>query len=235
MAGAFFGGLFQTIGGGIATAATLGLNQDVLDWTAEGANRVADNAEKAWGKDGEITKFVEGVPVVGYVASAGHGIAAAVTGDEEDLQRARRACAASTKSGLVATGATVGILGGPAGIAAGAGLGSMAGQCAEKGINHANDKEFQTSAGTFHDFHAGHFIGEAAFDVALAGIGANMPNVAGNAAARKVVGPSLKEVGGGGIQRNIVKNVVKKSIPNPATKVAGHAMKKAYNPRAPRD
>ena len=64
--------------------------------------------------------------VVGYVASAGHGIAAAITGDEKDLQRARRACATSTKSTLVTVGAIAGgMVGGPVGAAAGAGLGSV--------------------------------------------------------------------------------------------------------------
>ena len=43
--------------------------------------------------------------VLGYVASAGHGIAAAATGNEEDLQRARRACASSIKSTLTTAGA----------------------------------------------------------------------------------------------------------------------------------
>ena len=55
--------------------------------------------------------------VIGYVASAGHGIAAAVSGKDEDLQRARRACAASTKSTLVTAGAIGGgLVGGPAGM-----------------------------------------------------------------------------------------------------------------------
>ena len=62
MAGQFFLGLGQTIAGGIATAATLGLNDDVNQWTADGARKVGQNAEKAWGADGEVTKFVEGLP-----------------------------------------------------------------------------------------------------------------------------------------------------------------------------
>ena len=55
--------------------------------------------------------------VIGYVASAGHGIAAACTGDEKDIQRARRACAAGTKA-VISTGATVGggLIGGPLGM-----------------------------------------------------------------------------------------------------------------------
>ena len=56
------------------------------------------------------------IAVVGYVAAAGHGISAAITGDEDDLFRARRATASSTKSTLVTGGAIGGALvGGPAG------------------------------------------------------------------------------------------------------------------------
>ena len=53
--------------------------------------------------------------VVGYVASAGHGISAAITGDKDDLQRARRAAASSTKSTLVTAGVVGGAALGPAG------------------------------------------------------------------------------------------------------------------------
>lgn len=47
--------------------------------------------------------------------SAGHGISAAITGDKDDLQRARRAAASSTKSTLVTAGAVGGAALGPAG------------------------------------------------------------------------------------------------------------------------
>ena len=61
--------------------------------------------------------FLHNPIVVGYVASAGHGIAAAISGDEDDIQRARRACASSTKSTLVTAGAIGGgLVGGPAGM-----------------------------------------------------------------------------------------------------------------------
>ena len=62
MAGEFFKGLGQTVAGGLATAATLGMNDDVINMTREGAGKMADNAEKAWGADGEVTKFVENAP-----------------------------------------------------------------------------------------------------------------------------------------------------------------------------
>ena len=48
--------------GEIAVVATLGLNKDVINWTVEGAQKTSDSAEKAWGKDGEVTKFVESLP-----------------------------------------------------------------------------------------------------------------------------------------------------------------------------
>ena len=63
------------------------------------------------------SQLINSFLVIGYVASAGHGIAAAVSGNDEDLQRARRACAASTKSTLVTAGAIGGgLVGGPAGM-----------------------------------------------------------------------------------------------------------------------
>ena len=62
MATGFLAGLGQTIAGGIACGATLGLNEDVKRWTKEAVNRMEDNAEKAWEKDGEVTKFAESLP-----------------------------------------------------------------------------------------------------------------------------------------------------------------------------
>ncbi|XP_077866224.1 uncharacterized protein LOC144353814 [Saccoglossus kowalevskii] len=232
MAGKFFEGIGQSFVGGVACIATLGLCDDVNRWTEAGAEKIHANAVKAWGADGEITKFAESIPGVGYIASAGHGIAAAVTGDEKDLQRARRACAASTKSSLVTAGAIGGtLLGGPAGAVAGAALGSTAGQCSEKGINHANDKEFQTSGGTYHDFHAGNFIAEIAIDGALGGICAGTTATAGKTAARKAVGESMKEVGGGGVKRYATKRAVEQVIAKPVTGVSGAAIKAVHDPR----
>eukprot|EP00112_Aurelia_sp_Birch-Aquarium-sp1_P001911 Seg1209.1 transcript_id=Seg1209.1/GoldUCD/mRNA.D3Y31 product="hypothetical protein" protein_id=Seg1209.1/GoldUCD/D3Y31 len=229
MAAQWWGGIGQAIVGGLGTAATLGLNEDVKKWTCEGASKVAQNTEKAWGADGEVTKFMEAVPGVGYVASAGHGIAAAVTGDEEHLQRARRACAASTKSSLVTAGAVGGgIVGGPAGAVAGASLGSISGQCSEKGINHANDKKFQTGGGTFHNFDAGSFATEVAIDGALAGIGSAAGKV-GKDVARTAVGPSLKEVGGGGVKRYIAKRGCEKAVSAPVAALAGNELGKLKN------
>lgn len=141
MAGAWFAGLGQTVAGGIATAATLGQVKAVKNWTADGAKKLVDSSEECWGKDGQVTKFCESVPVLGYVASAGHAIAG-------DKQRARRATVSSTKKTLVTVGGTVGLLGGPAGAVAGAGLGNVAGQCAERAIN----EEFWTDADFFDDF-----------------------------------------------------------------------------------
>ena len=75
-----------------------------------------------FGKDGAGTKYFEGLPVVGYVASAGHAIA----GDNE---RAKRAAAAGTTGTATMAGAVGGgFLGGPAGAVAGAQLGNMMGQ-----------------------------------------------------------------------------------------------------------
>ena len=62
MAGQFFLGVGQTVVGVIGTAATLGLNDSVKDFTWEGAGRIEDNAAKAWGADGEVTKFAESLP-----------------------------------------------------------------------------------------------------------------------------------------------------------------------------
>ena len=62
MALEFFEGAGQTLLGEIAVVGTLGLSEDVIEWTVEGAQKVVDNAEKAWGKDGEITEFAESLP-----------------------------------------------------------------------------------------------------------------------------------------------------------------------------
>ena len=99
-----------------------------------------------------------------------------------------------------------GMVGGPVGAAAGAGLGSAAGQCSEKGINHANDKEFQTNGGTYHDFDVGNFIGEIAIDSTLGGLGAGTTATVGKSAARKAVGDSLKnQAVTGGVKRYAAK------------------------------
>ncbi|RUS35521.1 hypothetical protein BC938DRAFT_481114 [Jimgerdemannia flammicorona] len=60
-------------------------------------------------RDSEETKFVEGIPFIGYVASVVHARAG-------NRDHARRAAAKSTNSLLKATGAIVGgVVGGPAG------------------------------------------------------------------------------------------------------------------------
>ena len=62
MAGEFFGGLGQAFVGGLGCIATLGLNDDVKRWTEEGGSKIERSAEKAWGKDGEVTQFFESMP-----------------------------------------------------------------------------------------------------------------------------------------------------------------------------
>ena len=218
----WFSGLGQAIAGGIATAVTFGQVEEVNKWTAQGAKRVADSTEKTWGKDGEVTKFVESTPGLGYVASAGHAIA----GDE---QRARRAAATSTKSTLVTAGAVAGSIGGPAGAAAGAALGSAAGQCAEKGINHSIDKRYQTDAGTYNNFDGGEFVKGIAIDGALGGIGSGASNTAGKQASRAVVGESLKE-GGKVVVKNAGRKVVKRAVEGAVSTGAQTAAKTAAKP-----
>merc|ERR1712176_393928 len=67
MAGNFFAGLGQTIAGGIATAATLGLNDDVKKWTEQGASKVSKNAEKTLAISG-ITAGVGDSALVKYAS-----------------------------------------------------------------------------------------------------------------------------------------------------------------------
>ena len=114
---------------------------------------------------------------------------------------------------------------------AGAAAGSAAGQCSEKGINHANDKEFQTSGGTYRDFDAGKFALEMAFDGALGGIGAGTTEAVGKSAARKAVGGSLKEAGGGGVKRYATKRVVEAAVAKPVTKLASTGLHAVHDPR----
>ena len=51
-------------------------------------------------RDGKLLTLTESLPVLGFAVSAGHGVAAALTGDTEDKERARRAAAACTSSTL---------------------------------------------------------------------------------------------------------------------------------------
>ena len=62
MAGSQFEGLGQTIAGGLGTAFTLGLNEDVVKWTVDGAKKVSDNTKDTWGADGDVTQFLEAIP-----------------------------------------------------------------------------------------------------------------------------------------------------------------------------
>ena len=62
MAAEFFEGVGQVFAGTVGVAVTLGLNEDVKRWTEKGGRKIQVNAEKAWGKDGEVTKFAESLP-----------------------------------------------------------------------------------------------------------------------------------------------------------------------------
>ena len=62
MAAGFFEGLGQVFAGTFGVAVTLGLNKDVKRWTEKGGRKIQVNAEKAWGKHGEVTKFAESLP-----------------------------------------------------------------------------------------------------------------------------------------------------------------------------
>lgn len=132
------------------------------------------------------------------------------------------------------TGGAIGgaLIGGPPGAAAGAGLGSIAGQCSEKGINHANDEEFQTNGGTFNDFDAGNFIGETVIDATLGGITAGTTATVGKTAARNAVGESLKsQAVNGGIKRYATKRAVEQVVAKPVTKATEMGIKAVYDPR----
>ena len=110
-------------------------------------------------------------------------------------------------------------------------MGSAAGQCSEKGINHSIEKEFQTNGGTFHDFSGGKFAAEMAFDGVLGGVSAGTTATAGKTVARKAVGDSLKEAGGGGIKRYAQKRVVEATIAKPVTAASSKGLNTIYNPR----
>eukprot|EP00092_Neocalanus_flemingeri_P065149 GFUD01079152.1.p1 GENE.GFUD01079152.1~~GFUD01079152.1.p1 ORF type:complete len:237 (-),score=76.63 GFUD01079152.1:32-742(-) len=179
-------------------------------------------------EDSRFVRIIERVPVVGFVASAGHGIAALVTGDPKDEQRARRAAAACTNSTLSTACTTVGgivggAVGGPpgfvAGAAAGAAIGSMGGQSAEYGINHAIQKEFQTEKGDFTDFKKRDFVGNVCIDTAVTAASAGIWNASGakevvkegsKEAARKAVG----RMGARGASKIVVEKGVEKAVMN---------------------
>ena len=153
-----------------------------------------------FGKDGSVTKFCEGLPVIGYVASAGHAIA----GDNE---RAKRAAAAGTNGFVTMAGAVGGgLVGGPAGAIAGASVGNMVGQVGEHGINETTT--CKTDKGDFSDFSAGGFIAEAG----LSAIGTGAGGTVGKSAAGKVVGESVKKAGGGGMKRYVTKRAVESAV-----------------------
>lgn len=146
----WFAGIGQTVAGGIATAATLGQVEAVNNWTSEGAKKVARNTDKTWGKDGELTHFAESLPVVRYIASAGHAIA----GNEQQARRAAKKTAKATTAALVAgSGITGSVVGGPKGEALAA-VGRTVGQYSEIGVNKALGEGERTVDGTSQKFDA---------------------------------------------------------------------------------
>ena len=102
---------------------------------------------------------------------------------------------------------------------AGASLGSAAGQCSEKGINHSIDKEFQTDGGTFDDFNGGKFAAEVAFDGTMGALLGGTQAKVTNAATKRVCGEGMKKAGGGGVTRWAQKKVVKKVVAQPFKEV----------------
>ncbi|KUJ09682.1 uncharacterized protein LY89DRAFT_690125 [Mollisia scopiformis] len=86
-------------------------------------------------KDSKETKFVENIPIIGYLASAIH----AGAGNEEHTKRAAAKC---TNSNLAVIGGIAGgVLGGPVGAMAGAAAGSSVGIASEHGISqHIKDE-----------------------------------------------------------------------------------------------
>ena len=104
--------------------------------------------------------------------------------------------------------------------AGGAALRSSLGQFSEKGINHANDEEFQAEGGTFHEFKPENYIGEIILAGVLGGLAVGTAQTAGKIATQKTFGPSLKEIGGGGLRRYVGKRAIKNVISKPVTVVA---------------
>lgn len=86
-----------------------------------------------FGRDGAVTKFLEKLPVIGYLVSLYHWI----TGDTE---HAKRAAAKSTKSTIVTAGTLVGsLLGGPLGSFVGTGLATLLGIVVENFLKNLLD------------------------------------------------------------------------------------------------
>lgn len=173
----WFAGIGQTVAGGVATAATLGQVKAVNNWTAEGAKKVAKNTDKTWGKDGELTKCAETLPVIGYIASAGHAIA----GNRQQARQAASKASKTTMSALV-TGSAIGgsMVGGPKGAALAA-VGRTVGQYSEKGINQALDEDGRTVR-TSQKFNGVDFVKNMTVDATLQGM------LAAEAASRKPAG-----------------------------------------------
>lgn len=94
--------------------------------------------------------------------------------------------------------------------------GSGCGNLLEKTINEiCIDDEYQTSSGNLTNTDLDHFIGEIIVDTAFAGLDAGVISGLGKTASRKVVGESLKQVGGGGIKRYAKKWAVETVVSAP--------------------
>ena len=70
-----------------------------------------------------------------------------------------------------------------------------------------------------------------AFDGVLGGVSAGTTATAGKAAARKAVGESLKEAGGGGAKRYLQKRAMEAAIAKPVTAASSKGLNAVYNPR----
>ncbi|KDR79182.1 hypothetical protein GALMADRAFT_277685 [Galerina marginata CBS 339.88] len=103
-------------------------------------------------RDGALTKFVEDIPVVGYIAALAHYCAG-------NTEWAKRAAAVATRATIVTIGVTIGsLIGGPMGAAIGAGVATSIGIAAEAGIRKKiGDEGLQ---GEFEDATVGRYIFE---------------------------------------------------------------------------
>lgn len=174
------------------------------------------------GKDGSVTKFCESLPVIGYVASAGHAIAG-------DTDRAKRAAAAGTNGTVSFIGAVGGgLVGGPVGAIAGAGLGSAVGQLSEHAINERDDVPIKTDKGGISDMKAGSFF----LEMGASMVGSAAGGTVGKGISRQVVGKSLKEVGGGGVKRYVTKRAVESAVNSSARKLTKKVGAKSTGSRA---
>lgn len=131
------------VGTGVAAGVTFG--------QCDAVNKAAAScAKKAFDPDGGLTSAVEGIPLLGYTATAGHAIAAAADSKNRDahLKRTARSMYKCNTSTAVAVAS---ILAPGVGTAiAGAAVAGIAGTAAELGVNEALG-EYGTGAGKYSD------------------------------------------------------------------------------------